>query len=232
MAIIPIDSPTPTPTPVSLQNQIYNFLVANLALIVTLIMIIVVVSSIYIVVNDIRKRKGKKALLFNDFNIGKFKIVFFRLIGGKYHEIDRKTIKINQMEPTKFRFNNKSFLTFNIENIGFSDRKNNYYCFDYDTQAQLTFSKTDMPKNIDGTFADVIINRGIVEQLVKGLEDLKPKGQWTMFIIGLISGICIGLVIGFLVGPSIIPSSPTTTPTLTPTPTFYPVYPSIKIGVV
>jgi hypothetical protein len=225
--------PTPTPVPIPLQTQIWSFIMVNFALIVTLILIAVVFAAIYIILRSIKNRKGKKALLFNDFNVGKFKIIFFRMIGGKYHEIDRKKIQINQCEPTKFRFNNKAFTTFDIEKIGFSDKKYNYYCFDYDTQAQLVFNERNMPENIEGSFVDTIINRGIIEQLVKGLEDLKPKGQWLYIAIGLILGLAIGLIIGILIAPYLTHTVTTSTPITTPTPTFHPFISGIleKIGV-
>lgn len=215
MSIIPHDTPTPIPIkPLSFQDEIGSFISQNWVLILTLIISAIIFISIYLLVKRILNKKSKKSMLFTDFNVGKFKIVLYRKIGNKYHEIDRRKMIVEQ---NKFTYNGKDFTTFDIQKIGFSDKKNNYYCFDYDSGAILTFSKTDMPNNLKIEDVDTYVNRGIIEQLVKGLEELKPKGQWILLIVGIIMGVAIGIIIGMYVAPSF--SHTTTTPTNTPIPT-------------
>lgn len=205
--------------------EIIDIIIQYIPLIIIIISIPITIFIIYKVIKKIKNKRPNKKLLFEDFNIGKYKIIMFRKIGDKYQEIERLKMEINQQ---KFRYHNKDFKTFDINKIAFSDKRFNFYAFDYDSGAQLTFKTKEMPDKITIEEVDVYVNRNIVEQIVKGLEDLKPKGQYLMLIIGVIMGVAIGIIIGIYIGPSF--STPTITntpiPTFTPHPTQPPFYPS------
>lgn len=198
MPIIPNDTPPPTPIPTpvpTLQDLVYRALVDNLGLILG---IALVLAIIFLIIQIYLTKKAKKQLLFKDFSVGRYMVKMYRLIGDHYHEIDKKRIKITQ---GKFRYNNKDFTIFKINQIAFSDRKNNYYAFDYDSGDQLTFNKSKMPKDVSREDLDIYTNRGIIADLVKGLEDIKPKSQWILLIAGLVLGIGIGIIIGLYAFP-------------------------------
>lgn len=163
-----------------------------------------------LVYKKIKGSNSKKDLFFKDFNVGKFKVVMFRKIGEKYHQIDKLKIKI---DAQKFVYKNKDFKTFDMNKIAYSDNKNNYYAFDFDTGDQLTFKTKGMPEKISIDDVDIYVNRHIVADIVKGLEEFKPKSQWVLIVVGLILGLGIGLIIGMYVAPK-----PTITPQNTPVP--------------
>lgn len=176
----------------------------------------IIVSFVFVfIIRKITKKTNKNKLLFEDFNIGKFNIVLFRKVGDRYHQIEK--VKMDVSKDDGFRYNNKDFTTFSMKDIAYSDAKNNYYAFDYDSGEQLTFKTKGMPDKISIDDVDIYVNRNIIEQLVAGLEDLKPKGQWTMLIIGIVLGLAIGIIIGIYLAPTItgtsnIPPVPTSTP--------------------
>lgn len=134
-----------------------------------------------------------KNMQYTDFNVANFTVLMFRKINDKYIQMDKKKIQINKNE---WRYHNKDFTTFDINKVAFSDNKKNYYAFDYDTGEQLTFTKKGMPKKITIDEVDIYVNRNIIEQIVRGLEIPKVKGQYVMLIIGLAMGIAIGIVVG------------------------------------
>jgi len=166
-------------------------------IIVLTILIISIIIFVYLI-KRFRQKTNKKGLLFKDFSVGQFSIIMFRKIGDRFHEIDRKNIKITDQQ---WRYNNKDFVTFNISDTLFSDRRKNYYGFDYDSGSQLTFKTKGMPDKITIDDVDIYVNRHLIEELVKGLEELKPKGQWMMLIIGIALGIAVGIIIGTYVMP-------------------------------
>ncbi len=183
-----------------------------------LIGVIILFVSIIIIYKVIKRMKGKtrKSLLFKDFNVGNFMVIMFRKIGDKYHEIDRKRINVTQ---NTFRYNHKDFVGFDMKNVLFSDKKNNYYGFDYDTGEQLNFHIKGMPKIVSIEDIDMYVNRNIIKNIVAGLEELKPKGQYLMLIVGIVLGLAIGIIIGMYVSPTVgtpVQTPPITTPILPP----------------
>lgn len=141
-------------------------------------------------------KKINKNSFFNDFSVGNYMVVMFRRISGKMHEIDRKKIQIDSEKG--FRYKNKDFTIFNREEVAWSDRKNNYYAYDYDNEKQLSFNelKTAIPLDV----IDEYVNRGLIAQIIRGLEDVKEdKGKYLMIILGL----CIGLPIGYIISSAI-----------------------------
>jgi len=134
------------------------------------------------------------------------------MIGEKYVQIDK--IKID-VDTGKFRYKNKDFTKgFDMNKIAYSDAKNNYYAFDFDSGEQLTFNAKGLPEKVTIDDLDVYVNRHIISDLVAGLEDNKKgKGQWMMLIIGVILGLAIGVIIGQqLAGSMATTPNPTNTP--------------------
>lgn len=222
-------SPIPTPTPISAYTIVSRFFIDNYFLIMGLCILALILIIMYYILKKVLFKRQKKDMLFKDFNVGRFKIVMYRKIGDKYHEIDRLKMDI---KDKVFKYNNKDFKTFNINDIAFSDKNFNYYAFDYDTGEQLKFNTKKMPKSISVEDVDIYVNRGIIEQLVKGLEDLKPKGQWLMLIVGAILGVGIGIIIGMyaIPKPTVAPT-PISTPIPTPIIKFVDLL-VIKLGVI
>lgn len=175
---------------------------------------IVMIGLIIYAVKDI-KGKNNNSLLFKDFNVGQFGVIMFRKIGERFFEIDRKKIKVTE---EKWRYKNKDFKTFDMNKPAFCTKKKNYYAFDYDSGAQLTFFEKGMPKNISTDDVDVYVNRHIISDLVKGLEELKPKGQYVLLVVGIVLGIAIGIIIGMyaIPKPTVEIIAPTPTPIATP----------------
>jgi hypothetical protein len=191
MSFIPNNTPTPTPTPtpISLMTSIFDILIP---IIILVIMFVVIGLSIYFIKKRLSKN-NKKDMLFKDFNVGRYKILMFRKIGDKFVQFD--TLKMD-IKDNKFRYGEKDFTTFNINHIAYSDKKNNYYAFDYDSGSQLTFNEKGMPTKITIDDIDIYVNRKIIEQIVAGLEEHKGKTQWVMLILGIVIGCAIGIVIG------------------------------------
>lgn len=137
-------------------------------------------------------RKRKNNLLYQDLNVGKYMIMFFRKINGKYVLVEKKKLKI---EHTKFRFHNRDFTLMKFEWVLYSDNKFNYYGFDFDKQTQLCFNEGGkLPEGITLEDIDIYINRNVIAQAIQGLEKLdSKKSQWLMLIVGA----CIGFGIGF-----------------------------------
>jgi len=193
--VTPTPTPAPTPKPLidAISGIFFDYIIPIIILVVVLIIIAFIVKKL--LKNKLVKRK--EGLLFKDFNIGKYTVKLFRFIGGKYVEVD--TVKMDISKDTGFKYRNKDFRTFDASKISFSDSRSNYYAFDLDTGSQLIMNKRSMPERISVDDVDTYVNRGIIEQIVKGLEDIKPKGQWLMLICGLALGLGIGIVIGIYV---------------------------------
>ncbi len=193
--VTPTPSPVPTPKPLidMIGGIFFDYVIPIIILVVVLVIVAFVVRKI--LKSKVLKRK-EELVTFKDFEIGKYAVKFYRKFGGKYVEVDSTKLEITK---SKFTYNNKDFSLFNKENIAFSDRNNNFYAFDLDSGKQLTFNELSLPNKISLEDVDTYVNRGIIEQIVKGLEDLKPKGQWLMLICGLALGLGIGIVIGIYV---------------------------------
>jgi|WetSurMetagenome_2_1015567.scaffolds.fasta_scaffold611799_1 hypothetical protein len=142
--------------------------------------------------------RNKKISALTDLNAGKYTVIFFRLISGKYTVID--TIKINIKEKL-FRYKNKDFLNFNMNTPLFADTKFNYFGFDYDSGKQLSFNLSELSNKISLEEIDRYVNQGLISQLAHSLEKPKSdKTQWVWLIMGIVVGICIGFVIGNVIG--------------------------------
>lgn len=141
-------------------------------------------------------RFGKKLSAFTDLAVGKYKVKFFRRIGDRYVCIDTVNLKIEDNKP--FRYKNQDFNLFNKRLFGWTDGKFNFYAFDFDSKEQLTFNRQDLEiGKVTLEDIDNYVNKGLIRQLVAGLEDAKsPKGQWIMCILFLIVGVLIGYFIG------------------------------------
>lgn len=193
----PIPLPTATPQPI-INIIIFDYIIPIVTIVIGLIIFFVVFKIIYIkyLKNRLSNKKDNN-LMYEDFNVGRYFIIMFRQIGGKYHEIDRLKIEINQ---STFRYNNKDFSNVDLEKIAFTDKRNNYYAFDYDNGTQLFFSKQEIPNSVTIDEIDIYVNRNLISQLVAGLEPPKGKGQYLMLIVGAVLGVGIGIVIGQFIG--------------------------------
>lgn len=190
MSIARTPKPTQTPLDTLIINYLFDYILPITILIITIVVFVVVLRKIW------KKRKtGKgKELLFKDFNVGEYVIIMFRKINNKYTEIERLKMAITNKT---FNYNGKEFTTFDMNKPIFSDKKNNYYAFDYDSGDILYINGSSLPKNITIEDIDTYVNRGIIEQLVRSLEQPKQdKGKWLLIIVGLILGIGIGLIVG------------------------------------
>lgn len=138
----------------------------------------------------------KKITAYTDLAIGDYKVAMFRKIGGKYVCIDKIKIRIDDTKG--FRYKGKDFNLFNKNLIGWTDSKCNYYAFDFDKQLQLTFNELNLANDkITLDDIDNYVNKGIIAQMIAGLEKAKSeKGQWIMLILGAVIGGVIGFVIG------------------------------------
>jgi hypothetical protein len=132
-------------------------------------------------------------------NISSYKIRLYRKIGDSYVEVDEKNVKPKE---GKFRVDNKDFGAFDKEKIAFTDKKHKYYAFDYDSGSQLFFSPKELPETVSIDDIDNYVNKGIISQILKGLEKLKDDKK---IYINLILGIVIGAVMGFAIGYALIP---------------------------
>lgn len=158
------------------------------------------IVSIWAIYNHFKG--DSKQLKFKDFTIGNYMILFFRKLGDKYVEMERKRIDITREQ--KFRYNGKDFSVFDKDKIGFSDKKHNFYCFDYDKGEQLSFSPKEFPEKVSLKDVDDYVNKGIISQLVRGLEEAKTnKSQWIMLIMGLAIGGLTGYMIAMTIHPQI-----------------------------
>lgn len=193
MSISIITTPTPLPTPKGIFENITSILLECIIPIVLLVVFIVIIFLIIKYILKKRKSGKGKDLLFKDFNVGEYSVIMFRKINNRYVEIERLKMSII---TKSFNYKGKDFPTFNINEPFFSDRKNNYYGFDFDSGEQLTIATKGMPKNITVDEVDIYVNRGIIEQIVRGLEEAKSKKEWIMLIVGVALGIGIGLIIG------------------------------------
>lgn len=189
---MPVETQTlPPQTPFwSFENIFNSYIMPIFWVIIAIIIISVVILLIY---KKIKKGKGKE-LLFKDFNVGNYKVILYRKVGNRYVEIERKTIQINKQEG--FKYNNKDFCVFKIDDIAFADSNHNYYAFDYDTGAQLTFNEKNMPESISIDDVDIYVNRGIIKQLIDSLETKTDKAKFLFIIVGAVLGLGIGLIIG------------------------------------
>ena len=191
--------PLPTPTPQPFITSLINNYLEPIGIIAVTLIIIGVIG--YIVYKKFLKgkffQKKQKELLFKDFNVGKYAVVMYRKIADRFVEIDKLKIDI---KDEQFRYNNKDFKTFDVSKPAYSNKNYNYYAFDYDTGSQLTFKEKGMPEKITVDDIDIYVNRHIIEDLVKGLESPKQKGQWLMLIVGAVLGLGIGIVIGMEIG--------------------------------
>lgn len=199
MSFIPNQTPTPPP-PTPLQDIVFNTLANNALLIIFFIIVGASIVLSYEIAIFLRNKTKKRQLMFKDFNISQYSVVMFRKINDRYIEVEKKRIDVKE---NKWRYNNKDFLTFNVNNIAFSDKRNNYYAFDYDTGKQLSFKEKGMPDKITIEEVDIYVNRGIIAQLVQGLEEKTNKSQWLMLIVGVILGLGIGLIIGMYIKPTV-----------------------------
>lgn len=195
MSITVITTPTPisSPTQNSVVENILSFLFDWM---IPIILLVVLVSvSIIVFKWAIKKKKSGKGkdLLFKDFNIGEYSVIMFRKINERYVEIERLKMSITDKS---FHYKNKDFPTFDIKKPFFSDKKYNYYGFDYDNGDQLTVNTKGMPDKITIDEIDIYVNRGIIEQIVRGLEEPKNKKEWIMLIVGAVLGVGIGIIIG------------------------------------
>jgi hypothetical protein len=187
--------PTATPTPI-FDIIMLNYVIPILGLVAGIMVFLIIYKYI---IKPRLNSKNTKSLLFEDFNIGKYSILLFRKIGDKYVQIDKKRMNI---KDDKFVYNHKDFKTFDIKKPFFSDKKNNYYAFDYDSGDLLTVHTKGMPEKVTIHDVDIYVNRNIIEQLVKGLESPTDKKQWFMLIVGAVLGVGIGIIIGQFIGNS------------------------------
>lgn len=196
MSEIPHKTPTPQPTPppFDLIKSLIGFF--NSDWFILMLIIIAVISSIIVIVYAVKKydeKKRRKDLLFKDKKAGNFFIIMYRLINGTPTEIERLRMNI---KDNKFVYNGKDFSMFDKSKVAFTDKKNNYYAFDYDDEKQLVFNSGALPKDISKEDIDVYVNRGIIAQIVQALEKEKGKGQYLMLIVGGVFGLAIGLIVG------------------------------------
>jgi hypothetical protein len=145
--------------------------------------------------------RQKKLTAYTDLNVGNYVFLFFRKIGNRYVRIDKKRISVDKQ---KLRYKGKDFSLIDINAILFSDNKNNYYGFDYDTEQQLFIKGNESPKNMTLDEIDEYVNKGILRQLVDELE--KPQSDTGKILLWLIVGVVIGVLIGYVVGTSMTPN--------------------------
>lgn len=193
---------TPTPTFINYQptliDSLFNYLIPIIGLIIIIIIIYFLTKKIK---NKLKNRNKNKELLFKDFSVGKYSVIIFRKIGDKYTIVD--TIKID-IKKDGFRYEDKDFPTFDMNKVAYSDKRNNYYAFDYDNGSQLTFNTKGLPENITIKDIDIYVNRHVITDLVAGLETPKNKAQWLMLIVGAVLGVGIGIIIGQYIGSSYV----------------------------
>lgn len=131
--------------------------------------------------NDIEKRAPK------------YLVIMYRKINGIYTVIDK--IKVN-IKDQKFIYKGSDFVNFDLNNPMFCDKDHYFYGFDYDTKEQFGISGKALPKGISLEQIDRYVNRGLIRQLVQGIEKPKSeKSQWIMFIIGCVCGGFGGFII-------------------------------------
>jgi hypothetical protein len=188
-------NPIITPTPIIIKPTLGMGDIFIYVGIIALIIISIVLTIVLIKRRN--KNKNNTTQYFTDFNVGKYAFIFFRFIGNKWIEVERVKMTIDQ---TKFRYKNKDFNLLDLSKPLFSDKSNNYYGFDFDTCVQLAFYSQKMPKDITTEDIDTYVNRGIIGELVKSLEEPKQKFQWVMLAVGIALGIAIGLIIGIFAG--------------------------------
>jgi len=160
-------------------------------------------------------RRNKKSLKYTDFAVSKYTVILFRKIIDKYVEVERKQINI---KDNKIRLNNKDY-PFKSSLVAFADSNHNYYAFDYDKGHQLTFNILEFPTGkISIDDIDTYVNKGIISQIVAGLEKRKTdRSQWTMLILGIVIGLAIGFIIGNILSGSMGNlAQPVTNPNPTP----------------
>lgn len=139
----------------------------------------------------------KKITAYTDFNSGKYTVLMYRKISNRYVRIDK--VKLNIKEQ-KFRYKMNDFINFDRNAILFSDEKNNYYGFDFDTKEQLSMSNKELPKSITLAEIDRYVNQGLIRQLSSDLEKPKSdKREWIMFLIGAVCGGFGGFIIAQIV---------------------------------
>lgn len=149
-------------------------------------------------------RRIKRLTTYTDIKTGVYRILLFRNINGSYVQVEKLKHKVID---TKFTHNHKDF-KFDAEIIAYSDEKYNYYAFDFDLGTQLTFNKKRFPKDITIDEIDTYVNRGIIAQIISGLEKRKEgKGQWLIVILGAV----MGGAIGFIIGQQLTPKTPIVT---------------------
>lgn len=137
--------------------------------------------------------KKKNINAYTDLAIGKYSVMFFRRVGERYIVID--TVKLN-ISNNVFRYKGKDFMHFDLSKPLFQNGNKNFFGFDYDTKAQLGFIGKELPKNITLKEIDDYVNKGLIRQLVEGIEKPKSdKSQWIMFIIGCVCGGFGGFII-------------------------------------
>lgn len=161
--------------------------------------------------------KGKKkTTVYTDLEKGIYNVLMMRLIGTKYVQVDRVKIKV---DAENFRYADKDFL-FNPKLLAFSDQKCNFYAFDFDTCEQMFFGKRKFAKDVVITNKEIdnYVNKGLIAQLIAGLEKRKEgKGQWLMAILFFIIGFAIGALLLYSYGvtnPQIVYASPTPIPSV------------------
>lgn len=151
---------------------------------------------------------GKRRLRpYLDFAIGKYKVIMFKLIGDVYTEIDRIEVKV---EKDTFRYKpkvghyHKDFIKIDTKMIAFRDSRFNYYAFDYDNGDQLKFSSKEFPKGkITLDEIDEYVNRGLIAQIIAGLEKVKAESKTAFIIVVGIMGGAIGFIAGWLIATNI-----------------------------
>lgn len=172
------------------------------------VIIIVALVTYYIAWRFVHRKTKLNIDTTKDIN--SYIVKLYRKIGDSYIEVDEKKVK---PKAGKFRIDNKDFGAFDTEKIAYSSGKHKYYAFDYDSGGQLFFNEKKLPENVSIEDIDNYVNKGIIAQILKGLENLKTdKTQYMMLIIGVIIGALTGFVIGNIILPNTQqPNIPTTT---------------------
>lgn len=148
---------------------------------------------------------NKKPTPYTDMAIGFYSVIMFRKIAGVYTEIDREKVKVEQ---SKFRYKGKKdFIKIDVGKIAFRDKKRNYFAFDYDTGNQIFFNEKEFPtKKITIDEVDNYVNKGIISQIVAGLETIKSdKKIGLLIVVGALGG-TIGFIVGYLINNNIHPA--------------------------
>jgi len=122
----------------------------------------------------------------------KYIVIFYNKDGNFYTEVIRKRIK-STTENVNFKDN---AYIIDISQHSYSKGLNNYYCYDISTKDLLLF--IDIKTKINTKYTDLILNKHVIVDFTKNLND-KPKRNWMDIIFGvLIGGFSTYIVMGFI----------------------------------